>query len=163
MRLPSSKATLAQRSINLAISARGLAAIHAVDPGMADRFLETVIPMKGRMLHDVQGRTVSQLYDGYGQVRVSFVPPTAHITVNHYQCINSIDRGLLNEGLLDEVLKNPHVAVFFDHKVTSVDFDSGILQLALPGGGSKEATFDLCIGADGSYSIVRRQLMRVVR
>jgi kynurenine 3-monooxygenase len=32
-------------------------------------------------------------------------------------------------------------------------------------GGSKDMTidFDFCIGADGSYSIIRRQLMRVVR
>jgi kynurenine 3-monooxygenase len=67
MRLPSSKAA-AQRSINLAISARGIAAIESVDPAAASRFLQTVIPMKGRMIHDVRGDTHSQLYDKDGQV-----------------------------------------------------------------------------------------------
>lgn len=68
MRLPSSKAAAQQRSINLAISARGLAAIQAIDPGAADRFLSTVIPMHGRMIHDAQGRLQSQPYDRDGQV-----------------------------------------------------------------------------------------------
>ena len=68
MRLPSSKAAAQQRSINLAISARGLAAIQAIDPAAADRFLSTVIPMRGRMIHYENGKLESQLYDPYGQV-----------------------------------------------------------------------------------------------
>ena len=68
MRLPSSKAAAQQRSINLAISARGLAAIQAIDPAAADRFLSTVIPMRGRMIHDEQGHQESQPYDRDGQV-----------------------------------------------------------------------------------------------
>ncbi len=68
IRLPSSKAAAQQRSINLAISARGLAAIQAIDPAAADRFLSTVIPMRGRMIHDAQGRQQSQPYDRDGQV-----------------------------------------------------------------------------------------------
>ena len=69
IRLPSSKAAAQQRSINLAISARGLAAIQAIDPAAADRFLSTVIPMRGRMIHDAQGRLQGQPYDRDGQVR----------------------------------------------------------------------------------------------
>ena len=68
MRLPSSKAAAQQRSINLAISARGLAAIQTIDPAAAERFLSTVIPMRGRMIHDAQGRLQSQPYDRDGQV-----------------------------------------------------------------------------------------------
>ena len=68
MRLPSSKAAAHQRSINLAISARGLAAIQTIDPAAAERFLSTVIPMRGRMIHDAQGRLQSQPYDRDGQV-----------------------------------------------------------------------------------------------
>ena len=70
MRLPSSKAAAQQRSINLAISARGLAAIQTIDPAAADRFLSTVIPMRGRMIHDAQGRLQSQPYDRDGQVSI---------------------------------------------------------------------------------------------
>lgn len=68
MRLASSKANASLRSINLAISARGLTAIQTVDPGVASRFLENVVPMRGRMIHDLSGKQQSQLYDRDGQV-----------------------------------------------------------------------------------------------
>lgn len=71
MRLPSSKATAQQRSINLAISARGIAAIQAIEPAMADRFMEAVIPMCGRMIHLSDGKQESQTYDRNGQVGVA--------------------------------------------------------------------------------------------
>jgi kynurenine 3-monooxygenase len=57
-----------QRSINLAISSRGIAALQAIDPSVALRFLQTVIPMRGRMIHHVRGSLDSQLYDRDGQV-----------------------------------------------------------------------------------------------
>lgn len=69
MRLPSVKASASLRSINLAISARGIAALQSIDPDAASRFLQSVIPMKGRMIHDRTGRQQSQLYDPDGQVR----------------------------------------------------------------------------------------------
>jgi hypothetical protein len=69
MRLPSSKAAAQQRSINLAISSRGITALQAVLGQPATmRFLETVIPMRGRMIHHVDGRLDSQAYDRHGQV-----------------------------------------------------------------------------------------------
>src|SRR6266699_5121390 len=49
MRLPSSQAAAQQRSINLAFSSRGIAAMKAIDPVAASRFLDNVIPMRGRM------------------------------------------------------------------------------------------------------------------
>lgn len=67
-RLPSSKASARARSINLAISHRGLCAINAIDPSAAERFLQTVVPMKGRMIHHSNGKLDSQLYDRDGQV-----------------------------------------------------------------------------------------------
>lgn len=70
MRLPSSKATAQRRSINLAISHRGIAAIQAVDPSAAQRFLQTVIPMRGRMIHHLNGQLDSQLYDRDGAVSI---------------------------------------------------------------------------------------------
>jgi kynurenine 3-monooxygenase len=71
LRAPSSKLTAQLRSINLAISHRGLAAIQVIDPLAAQRFLQTVIPMKGRMIHHWNGGgQESQLYDRDGQVRL---------------------------------------------------------------------------------------------
>ncbi|KAL5529229.1 hypothetical protein ACEPAG_5213 [Sanghuangporus baumii] len=146
MRLPSSKASASLRSINLAISARGISAIQTIDLGVASRFLESTIPMKGRMIHDVSGKQQSQLYDRDGQ------------------CINAIDRGLLNEGLLGEVLAHPDIRVFFEHKLTTADFDSRVLTFHDSAGNKDvQVNFDFCVGADGSYSNVRRQLMRCVR
>jgi kynurenine 3-monooxygenase len=68
MRSPYLKAAAQQRSINLAISSRGIAAIQAIDPGTAERFMQTFIPMRGRMIHDVYGNLDSQPYDPDGQV-----------------------------------------------------------------------------------------------
>ncbi|KAL0947011.1 hypothetical protein HGRIS_013155 [Hohenbuehelia grisea] len=146
MRLPSSKAVTQQRSINLAISSRGILALQAVNPLAAQRFMQAVIPMHGRMIHHLSGKLESQQYDKDGQ------------------CINSIDRALFNESLLDEVSAVPGVRLLFEHKVVHLDFDKKTLSAQnLPAGQEVEATFDFCIGADGSYSIVRRQMMRVVR
>ncbi|KAI0306521.1 FAD/NAD-P-binding domain-containing protein [Multifurca ochricompacta] len=146
MRLPSSQAAAQQRSINLAISSRGIAAMQAIDSAAASRFLDNVIPMRGRMIHDSDGNLDSQPYDRNGQ------------------CINSIDRALLNLGLLDEALAVNSVHVFFQHKIVSINFQGRVISILDVGTGKEfERGFDLCIGADGSYSIVRRQLMRVIR
>ncbi|KAJ7582889.1 FAD/NAD-binding domain-containing protein [Mycena floridula] len=146
IRLPESKAAIQQRSINLAISHRGIAAIRAVDSSAADRFLQTVIPMRGRMIHLDNGHLDSQLYDRDGQ------------------CINSIDRGLLNQGLLDEASSAPNIRVLFQHKVQFVDFEKKTMSLLdLNKGQNLNLGFDFCVGADGSYSIIRRQMMKVVR
>ncbi|KAJ7109285.1 FAD/NAD-P-binding domain-containing protein [Mycena epipterygia] len=146
LRAPSSKSTAQLRSINLAISHRGLAAIQVIDPLAAQRFLQTVIPMKGRMIHHPNGSLDSQLYDRDGQ------------------CINSIDRALLNESLLDEASSSPNIRLFFQNKVQFVDFDKkSMTVLDIPSGATRLVDFDFCIGADGSYSVIRRQMMKVVR
>lgn len=81
------------------------------------------------------------------------------------QCIHSIDRALLNEGLLDELdALGSHIHVFFGHKVIAADFDKKTMTVHDTSANADVSVhFDLCIGADGSYSIVRRQMMRVVR
>ena len=84
MRLPSSQAAAKQRSINLAISSRGIAAMQAIDSAAASRFLDNVIPMRGRMIHDSDGNLDSQPYDRNGQVGMTFPlldGPRAHALV----------------------------------------------------------------------------------
>lgn len=49
------------RSINLSLSARGRKALAEV--GLEEKLLEHGIPMRGRMLHDLSGRTVAVPYD----------------------------------------------------------------------------------------------------
>ncbi|KAF8078035.1 hypothetical protein FPV67DRAFT_1463893 [Lyophyllum atratum] len=119
------------------MSHRGIAALEAVDPALTQRFMQTVIPMRGRMIHSLKGDLDSQLYDRDGQ------------------CINSIDRALLNEELLEEASASENIRIFFKHKVVAADFDLKTEEFSVD--------FDFCIGADGSYSVIRRQMMRVVR
>lgn len=151
-----------------------------MDPAITARFLQTVIPMRGRMIHDILGNQHSQEYDKDGQVgrfpRVGWSANNAsfaclsgmylraHSGFFLLQCINSIDRALLNEGLLEEASAVPNVRLFFNHKVLSIDFDKRTMTMRDTNSERDiRATFHLCIGADGSYSIVRRQLTRVVR
>ena len=78
--------------------------------------------------------------------------------------INSIDRALLNQGLLNEALSADSIRVLFRHKIVSINFDGRVIRVFdVSKGEELERSFDLCIGADGSYSVVRRQLMRVIR
>lgn len=56
------KAELVQgRSINLALSVRGRKALSKV--GLEDKLLEHGIPMRGRMLHDLNGHKTAVPYD----------------------------------------------------------------------------------------------------
>ena len=162
---------MGQRSINLAMSHRGIAALESVEPATAQRFLRDAIPMRGRMIHKLSGELDSQPYDRDGQVcRISITPKppllinAPHFFVAVWQSINSIDRALLNEGLLDEVSASPNIRVFFNHKVIAADFDKKTIHLQdSVSNVDFSVNFDLCIGADGSYSVIRRQMMRVVR
>src|SRR4051794_40591770 len=50
----------AGRSINLAVSTRGLTALRQV--GLEDEILEKAIPMRGRMIHGLDGKLTFQNY-----------------------------------------------------------------------------------------------------
>jgi hypothetical protein len=54
------------RSINLALSVRGIAALNAT--GAADQVKKLMIPMYGRMLHDLKGHQKSVQYGVFGEV-----------------------------------------------------------------------------------------------
>lgn len=57
-----------QRSINLAISTRGLAGLAAVDEALAETVLNSAVPMRARMIHTKAGEQMSQLYGIHGEV-----------------------------------------------------------------------------------------------
>ena len=65
---------------------------------------------------------------------------------------------------MEEALLVPNIRFFSEHKAQTVDFDRRIVGVHdVVGDTTKQVEFDLCIGADGSHSLVRRQLMRVTR
>lgn len=142
------------RSINLAVSDRGIRALKYVDSEMADRVLEHVIPMTGRMIHDLSGtKQESQAYGLFGE------------------SINSIDRSFLNDYLLDEI-RHSDINVHFNHKLIRLDDLSSEEKSPkltfLDTSESNESTmksyeFDYVIGADGAHSQFRYQLQKSMR
>lgn len=75
-----------------------------------------------------------------------------------------MDRGLINKRFQGAMHKTERIRTFYEHRLTQADFDKRILTfLDTSAGKEVDVGFDFCIGADGSYSNVRRQLMRVVQ
>ncbi|HEY7045709.1 MAG TPA: NAD(P)/FAD-dependent oxidoreductase [Jatrophihabitantaceae bacterium] len=120
------------RSINLAISARGLDALARV--GLDEQALGRALPMHGRMVHSPAGQQ-------------SFRPYSADGT----RAINSISRAELNHALLDVAEKTPGVTLRFGHRLHDADLASGTLHFD-----SDEARADVVLACDGSYSAARR-------
>lgn len=123
------------RSINLAISARGLAALELV--GLRDESLKRALPMHGRMVHPVGGA-------------VNFQPYSA----DRVRAINSISRAELNASLLNTAEATPGVTLRFAARVAGVDLDAGLLRME---DGSTEPA-DVILAGDGAYSAVRKSL-----
>jgi kynurenine 3-monooxygenase len=128
----------AGRSINLALSTRGLRALEEV--GLAAEIRKVAIPMHGRVMHDLSGN-------------LSFLPYG-----KEGQYINSISRSGLNIVLMDEAEKLG-VNLFFSHRCTGVDFEETSLTLQAIGSASSQTfDFDAIIGSDGAFSAVRSTL-----
>jgi kynurenine 3-monooxygenase len=151
------------RSINLALSTRG---IHALEQlGIADEVLKHAIPMRGRMIHPA-GAGASTIFAPYD------VDPNKHI--------NSIGRGALNTTVIEAAQRYPNVRVHFNHKCTDVDLDSATAQLidssleagvlATPklsegespadAGNQIIVKGDAIIGVDGAFSAVRQSMQK---
>lgn len=130
------------RSINLALSTRGIHALREV--GLADKILSMAIPMRGRMIHSQSGQLTFQPY-----------------SKDPNEAINSVSRGGLNLALIEGAEAMSNVRVHFDHRCVDVDPDAGRAELAA--GKASERVFtdgDLLIGADGAFSAVRARLQR---
>jgi len=131
----------AGRSINLALSARGLKALDRV--GVKDEVLKHCIPMYGRMLHPIEGEPFLSPYSG-----------------REGDYINSVPRGGLNCILLDEAEKLPNISLHFNSTCTEVNLETAEAMFA--NGDTQElvkVSGDVIIGTDGAGSIVRRALM----
>lgn len=127
----------AGRSINLALSDRGLLALEKV--GLADEIKKISIPMHGRYIHNLDGSTAFQPYGKEGQY------------------INSVSRGTLNMKLMD-LAEQQGVQIFFNEKCTVLDWDKDVLEFENTSGANvPPARADLVFGADGAFSAARLQ------
>ncbi|KAJ3088142.1 hypothetical protein HK102_009468 [Quaeritorhiza haematococci] len=131
------------RSINLALSVRGISALTAA--GVEAPILKSLLPMKGRMIHSLEGKLTSQPYG------------------LHNEHINSVDRRFINEHLLSTVENFPNVKLHFGYDLKQADFDAGILTFQREDGSIDTVVADFILGADGAYSRVRGQLLRRTR
>lgn len=127
----------AGRSINLALSDRGLLALEKI--GLAEEIKKIAIPMHGRYIHNPDGSTAFQPYGKEGQY------------------INSVSRGTLNMKLMD--LAEEHgVEIHFNEKLSKIDWNKELVEFesskSKPPPSFKT---DLIFGADGAFSAARLQ------
>jgi kynurenine 3-monooxygenase len=125
------------RSINLALSDRGIAALREV--GMDEYMLAEAVPMFGRMIHSITGETKLLPYSG-----------------RKGEYINSVSRAGLNIALFNEAEKYPGVRFFFDQRCVGFDIDTGTVAFE----NGRAAGGDTVIATDGAGSAVRHALQK---
>jgi kynurenine 3-monooxygenase len=130
------------RSINLAISTRGIHALKQI--AIADEALRHAIPMRGRMIHDKSGALHFAPYD-----------------VDPKKCINSIGRASLNTTVIESAQRYPNVRVHFNHKCTDVDLAEAVCHLETETG-NLTVRGDAVVGVDGAFSAVRASMQRKI-
>jgi len=133
------------RSINLALSTRG---IHALkDVGLYDIVMSVAIPMHGRMIHPLGGELMLQRYGK-----------------DDSEVIYAVSRSLLNIALMNEAEKYPHVRVHFNERCIGMNFQTGELQLfGEEAGKATSVVTATVIGTDGSASAIRTEMLKIGR
>lgn len=132
------------RSINLALSTRGIDALARV--GLDREVLATAIPMKGRMIHPAVANPTLTLL------------PYSRDPNNQ---INSVSRWGLNVTLLEAAAREPNVTIVFNHRCLGMDYDSGACEVLDQGTNAvRRVETRHVIAADGAYSGVRSSMQK---
>ena len=126
----------AGRSINLALSHRGIKAIKSA--GVFDKIDPLLIPMKGRMVHLSGGDIEFQPY-----------------SIHPHEYINSISRGELNKILMTKAEASGKVQIYFDHSLLEIDEYTNELIFE---NGNRAPVSDHVFGADGAGSVIRKHI-----
>jgi len=134
----------AGRSINLALSTRGIYAL--TEAGLWNEMREITIPMKGRMMHSLASELTFQPY-GKDDAEV----------------IHSISRADLNIALINAA-EQDGVKVHFQQRCVGINFKTGELHLRDERSGN-ERSIDSCIviACDGSGSAIRNEMLKLSR
>jgi kynurenine 3-monooxygenase len=134
----------AGRSINLALSTRGIHALQQA--GLWERMRSIIIPMKGRMMHSLAGELTFQ---PYGK--------------NEAEVINSISRAELNIALIDAAEKQG-ATIHFNQRCTGYDLKTGAMRVRDEETG-EDTTREtgVVIGCDGSVSSIRAEMLKLSR
>ncbi len=137
---PRSGSTESGRSINLALAARGLAALEGA--GLLPRLRPKMVEMHGRQLHDLDGKGPLLLYGQHpGEV------------------IQAISRVRLNIALIEAAAELPAIRMDFGRRCLDVEPQTGRLHWQDEGNGTTGTeTAELVIAADGAGSALRQAL-----
>lgn len=133
----------AGRSINLAISTRGIHALQRL--GIDEQVLEHAVPMRGRMIHSLEGELTFQPYG-----------------MSDEEYINSISRATLNKALMTCAEQSGNVTIQFNQKACGVVFETQ--NLSLLNERNKEVVehkYKRLIGTDGSASAIRDAMLEL--
>jgi kynurenine 3-monooxygenase len=134
----------AGRSINLALSTRGIYALKQV--GLWERMKNIVIPMRGRMIHAVSGE---QTLQPYGK--------------DESEVINSISRAELNVALMNAA-EAAGAKIHFEMRCTGMDSKTGAIRVRDERTGEENAVAtEVVIGCDGSASAIRNEMLTLPR
>lgn len=130
------------RSINLALSVRGIHALKEV--GLVDEVLASSVLMRGRMIHAPDG---SLTFQPYGK--------------DDTEALQSVSRGGLNRLLVEAAARCSSVRFFFNQRCLGIDPFHGSIDLfdetaRIPVKAEAEAV----IGTDGAYSAVRAWMQK---
>ncbi len=126
---------VAGRSINLALSDRGINALEEV--GIMDAIRKIAIPMHGRQLHHADG---SSGYQAYG---------------NEGQFINSVSRGELNCTLMNLAEKH-EVKIHFNERCDNINWKTNEIHFTnTEKNESHVVKQDLIFGSDGAFAASR--------
>jgi kynurenine 3-monooxygenase len=128
------------RSINLALSTRGLHALGEV--GLAEEVVRESILMRGRMIHHLDG---SLAFQPYGK--------------DDREALHSVSRAGLNRLLVEAAARYPGIKMFFEHRCAGLDVEAGELEIAHIDE-VRQVKAEVIVGADGAYSVVRSALVR---
>ncbi len=126
------------RSINLALSMRGLNALEKI--GLDKGILSDAIPMYGRMMHSKTGELSYHPYGKQGQA------------------INSVSRGRLNIKLIELADEFENINIYFNSRCTDVDVNNTSATFILEDGSTKTITGSRILGTDGAFAATRGKL-----
>ena len=128
------------KSINLALSHRGIKALKAAD--VFDQIEPLLIPMKGRMVHLSNGEIEFQPY-----------------SIHSHEYINSVSRGELNKILMTKAEASGKVNIHFSHSLCEIDEVNNELVF---NNGNRAPISSHIFGADGAGSVIRNYLDKKV-
>ena len=130
----------AGKSINLALSKRGWTALKKV--GIDKEVKKIAIPMYKRIMHDKEGNLSEQPYGNEGEA------------------IYSVSRAQLNVLMMEMADKNG-AKLYFNEKCIDANLEEAIATFQNTNTDTRKViSADLIIGADGSLSAVREQMVK---